>query len=97
MVNGKHRRHRIYSLEDDDGACIVDEDELKTHITSYYKNLFGKPYITSIELDESFIQDISQVSDTENEILAANFTIEEVKKVVFLWSTTKLLVRMAFH
>jgi hypothetical protein len=56
-------------LEDDDGSCIADEEELKTHITSYYKNLFGKPYKTSIELDESFIQDISHVLDIENEIL----------------------------
>jgi hypothetical protein len=63
--------------------CISDEEELKTHITSYYKNLFGKPDITSIELDESIIQDIFQVSDTENEILTANFTIDKVKKVVF--------------
>jgi hypothetical protein len=70
-------------LENDDGACIADEEELKTHITSYYKNLSGKPYKTSIEFDESFIQDISQVSDTENEILTANFTIDEVKKGCF--------------
>jgi hypothetical protein len=83
VANGKHLRQQIFSLEDEDGACIADEEELKTHITSYYKNLFGKPDITSIDLDESFIQDISQVSDTENEILTANFTIDEVKKVVF--------------
>ncbi|KAL5661821.1 hypothetical protein ACJX0J_028946, partial [Zea mays] len=67
--------------EDEDGACIADKEELKSHITSYYKNLFGKPDITSVDQDESFIQDISQVSDTENEILTANFTIDEVKKL----------------
>jgi hypothetical protein len=32
---------------------------------------------------ESIIQDIPQVSDVENEILTAKFTIDEVKKVVF--------------
>jgi uncharacterized protein (DUF608 family) len=83
VANGKHRRQWIFSLEDEDGACIADKEELKSHITSYYKNLFGKPDITSVDQDESFIQDISQVSDTENEILTANFTIDEVKKVVF--------------
>ena len=29
VANGKHRRQRIYSLENDDGTCIVDEEELK--------------------------------------------------------------------
>lgn len=83
VANGKHRRQRIYSLEDDAGACISDEEELKRHITSYYKNLFGKPYTTLIELEESNTHDIPQVSNAENEILTANFTIEEVKKAIF--------------
>jgi hypothetical protein len=83
VANDKHRRQRIYSLEDDDGTCIADEEELKNHITNYYKNLFGKPDATSIELDESIIHDIPQVSDSENEILTPNFTMDEVKKEVF--------------
>jgi hypothetical protein len=83
VANGKHRRQCIYSLEDDAGACISDEEELKKHITSYYKNLFGKPDTTLIELEESNTHDIPQVSDAENEILTASFTIEEVKKAVF--------------
>jgi hypothetical protein len=82
VANGKHQRQRIYSLENDDGTCIVDEEKLKNHITNYYKNLFGKPDATSIELDESIIHDIPQVSDSENEILIANFTMDEVKKAV---------------
>jgi hypothetical protein len=77
------RRQRIYSLENDDGTCIVDEEELKNHIANYYKNLFGKPNASSIELGESIIHDIPQVSDSENEILTANFTMDEVKKAVF--------------
>jgi hypothetical protein len=83
VANGKHRRQQIYSLEDDAGSCISDEEELKQHITSYYKNLFSKPDTTLIELEESNTHDIPQVSDSENEILTANFTIEEVKKAVF--------------
>ena len=61
MANGKHRRQRIYSLKDDAGSCISNEEELKHHITSYYKNLFGKPDTTLIELDESNTHDIPQV------------------------------------
>ena len=49
VANGKHRKQRIYSLEDDNGSSIVDEEELKKHITSYYKGLFGKPNQTSVE------------------------------------------------
>ena len=49
VANGKHRRQRIYSLEDENGGCITDEEELKNHITRYYKNLFGKPDIYIID------------------------------------------------
>ncbi|KAL5661131.1 hypothetical protein ACJX0J_028256, partial [Zea mays] len=35
---------------------------LKRHITSYYKGLFGKPEFTSIELEESITNDITQNS-----------------------------------
>jgi hypothetical protein len=77
------RRQRIYSSEYDDSSCISYEEELKKHITSYYKNLFGKPDTTLIELEESNTHDILQVLNAENEILTANFTIEEVKKAVF--------------
>jgi hypothetical protein len=83
VANGKHRRQRIYSLEGDVGSCISDEEELKHHIMSYYVNLFGKPDTTLIELDESNTHDIPQVSNSENEILTTNFTIEEVKKAIF--------------
>jgi hypothetical protein len=83
VANGKHRKQKIYSLEDDSGTSIVDEEELKRHITSYYKGLFGKPEFTSIELEESITNDITQVSDEENEILTTPFSMEEVRKAVF--------------
>jgi hypothetical protein len=40
VANGKHRKHHIYQLENDQGVIIGDE-QLKSHITQYYKNLFG--------------------------------------------------------
>jgi hypothetical protein len=39
-ANGKHRKQHIYRLEDDQGV-VVSVDHLKSHITTYYKNLFG--------------------------------------------------------
>jgi hypothetical protein len=83
VANGKHRKQKIYSLEDDSCTSIVDEEELKRHITSYYKGLFGKPEFTSIELEESVTNDITQDSNEENEILTAPFSMEEVRKAVF--------------
>jgi hypothetical protein len=97
VANIKHRRQQIYSLEDDVGSYISDEEELKHHITSYYKNLFGKLDTTLIELDESNTHDIPQVSNSENEILTANFTIEEVKKTVINMNIIKLLDHMVFQ
>jgi hypothetical protein len=35
---GKHQKQRIYSLEDDNGVRI--EEELKIHISKYYKRSF---------------------------------------------------------
>jgi hypothetical protein len=40
IVNGKHRKKRIYQLEQDEGT-ILGEENLKVYITEYYKRLFG--------------------------------------------------------
>jgi hypothetical protein len=40
VANGKHRKQHIYRLEDDQGV-VVSVDRLKSHITNYYKTLFG--------------------------------------------------------
>src|SRR6266542_6235945 len=42
VANGKHRKKRIYKLEHE-GQIITGDAALKQHITSYYKDLFGKP------------------------------------------------------
>jgi hypothetical protein len=50
----------IFRLEDDNGV-VVSFDRLKSHITNYYKNLFGVPEQTEITLFEDQIHDIPQV------------------------------------
>lgn len=72
----------IYKLVDDNGTD-VEETELKKHITKYYKSLFGKLDQNTVELEELFTHDIPQVTNSENEILTASFTVEEVHKAVF--------------
>jgi hypothetical protein len=52
VANGKHRKSRIFQLQD--GEHIIEGDEtLKKHITSYYKKLFGPPVENLVSMDES--------------------------------------------
>ncbi|KAL5674569.1 hypothetical protein ACJX0J_018875 [Zea mays] len=61
LANGRHRKNRIFKLQD--GNNVIEGDEnLMRHITSYYKDLFGPPETSHITLDDSIRGDISQVS-----------------------------------
>ena len=82
VANGKHRKQHIFRLEQEDGV-IVGNLELKKYITHYYKNLFGQPDENDISLVESWIDDIPQVTEIENEILISAITETEVKEAVF--------------
>jgi hypothetical protein len=42
IASGKHRKKRIFQLEQDEGT-IVGQENLKSYISEYYKNLFGPP------------------------------------------------------
>ena len=42
IANGKHRKKRIFQLEQDEGT-IVGRKNLKLFITEFYKQLFGPP------------------------------------------------------
>ena len=81
IANGKHRKTRIYKLQD--GNHIVSgDDELKKYITTYYKGLFG-PSDNNFNLDETRTYDIPQLTDVENEILTSEFTEAEVREAIF--------------
>jgi hypothetical protein len=90
VANSKHQKQRIYSLEDNDGTRI-EEVDLKSHITNFYKSLFGKPNQNSISLEESITHDIPQVSDIENAILTAPFIVDEVCEAIFHMEHNKAL------
>jgi hypothetical protein len=64
-------------LEQDEGI-IVGEDNLKTYISEYYKNLFGAPSQNNFSMIESEINDIPQLYEEEINILNANFSEKEV-------------------
>ena len=82
VANGKHRKQHIYKLENDEGV-VVGDDQLKSHITQFYKNLFGTPDTSEITLMEDQISDIPQVSPKENDVLISEFTESEVRDTVF--------------
>ena len=82
LANGRHRKKRIHSLSQDEGV-IEGHEHLKSYITKYYKNMFGEPKEGNFSMDESQIDDITQVSDEENAHLTAPFSEEEVKQAIF--------------
>ena len=73
ITNGKNKKKRIFQLEQDEGT-ILGQENLKLHITEYYKQLFGPPEDNCLSLDESRIEDVPQLTAVENDILAAPFT-----------------------
>ena len=90
MADGKHRKQHIYKLENDQGTVVGDVC-LKSHITKYYKNLFGPPEYSGITLLEDHTLDIPQVSPEENDILISLFTESEVRNAVFQMEHNKAL------
>ena len=81
IANGKHRKKRIFQLEQDEGT-ILGQENLKLYITEYYKQLFGPPEDNCVSLDESRIEDVPQLTAVENDILAAPFSEKEVFEAI---------------
>ena len=82
IANGKHRKKRIYSLENSN-TKVEGHANLKSFITEFYKGLFGEPEENSFTLDESINHDIPQVSSQENNLLTADFSESEIKEAIF--------------
>ena len=81
IANGKHRKKRIFQLEQDEGT-ILGQDNLKLYITEYYKQLFGPPEDNCVSLDESRIEDVPQLTADEKDILIAPFSEKEVFEAI---------------
>jgi hypothetical protein len=82
LANGRHMKTRIFQLQDGENI-ISGEDELKKHITSYYKGLFVRPEESKIALDPGRTEDIPQVTPKEKQILVEEFMEDEVRKAMF--------------
>jgi hypothetical protein len=82
IANGKHRKKKIFKLEQDEGTIVGDEN-LKVYITEYYKKLFGDPDPSSVSLSEDRMNDIPQLAPAKNDLLIANFSLEEIHEAIF--------------
>lgn len=78
IANGRNRKCNIESLEDGD-EIISDPVQLQNHIESYYKNLFGKEERNKIELDTNIWAERGNLSQEEQQMLIAPFTMEEIE------------------
>ena len=81
IANGKHRKKRIFQLEQDEGT-IIGQENLKLYITKYYNKLFGPPEDNCVSLDESRVEDVPQLTAVENDILTAPFSEKEVFEAI---------------
>lgn len=81
IANGKHRKTKIFQLEQEEGV-IKGDVQLKKYITNYYKDLFGSPKENNFSMNESEKEGIPQFSYEENELLTKSFSEEEVKHAI---------------
>jgi hypothetical protein len=88
IANGKHRRKTFFQLEQEEGT-IVGQDNLKTYISEYYKNLSGDPAPNHFGMIEYENNDIPQLSSQENRILTDNFTEKEVHAAIMQMEKNK--------
>ena len=88
IANGKHRKKKIFQLEQEEGT-IVGQENLKCYISEYYKNLFGPPNYNSFSLRESEKADIPQLSVEENNILIADFSEKEIYEAIMQMEKNK--------
>lgn len=77
IANGRHRKKKIFQLEQDEGT-IVGHDNLKLYISDYYKQLFGAREDSFVSMDEGRVDDIPHLGEAENEVLSAPFSEKEV-------------------
>jgi hypothetical protein len=78
----------IFQLEQDEGK-IIGQENLKNYISEYYKNLLCPPPDNYCVLNESVTHDIKQLSETENNILIADFTEKEVHEAIIQMEKNK--------
>jgi hypothetical protein len=78
-ANGRHRRNTIVSFEHN-GEKIAGQKNLEDHITKFYKELFGQPQVSEIQLN---LEDIPTIDPEVAQNMTASFSMEEIENAVF--------------
>lgn len=81
FANGR-RKNTITRLDSDSGE-IRGQANLTAHIVDYYKQLFGRNQTCSIKLAANFWDKNLQVAEVDREDLIKDFSLEEIKEVIF--------------
>jgi hypothetical protein len=79
LAKGRKRRVKIPFLCHD-GVSVNDSEGINKIASSYYKDLFGPSVLSSINISNL---NMNQLSDTNRSFLTAPFSINEIKKVIF--------------
>ena len=81
QANGRRRRNTIVSLDTDFGE-VRNLEDIMTHVTNFYKVLFGSKPERNLRLANSFWQGRQNLSASMLDSLIEPFTELEVKRVV---------------
>ncbi|GKV46811.1 hypothetical protein SLEP1_g53774 [Rubroshorea leprosula] len=84
-VNGRRRRNEIYSILIN-GKQLTGVTEIKEGVAEYFQNLFTEEVWHQPKLDGIGFKQISQ---TDNELLIAPFSKEEIRKVIWECDSSK--------
>jgi hypothetical protein len=75
-----------YSFSCSDEGPIVDHEQLKSYITSYYENVFGEPNERNFSMDKSLIHDILKVSKEKNALpVTMEMSLGNLTKRISQW------------
>lgn len=78
----------MHSLED--GEVIIEgTKDLLTHVTHYYKNLFGPAPGNLFQISNSLWGVNDTVTAEDNQVLTKPFTVEEIKRALFSMDTNR--------
>ena len=82
VANQRRRKKTILAIDGPDGITTENKEMLRI-AANFYKNLFGAEMKLDVHLDNNFWEEADKVSVSENEMLEAPFTEEEIKEAVF--------------
>jgi hypothetical protein len=77
--------------------CARVGNQRSRGVVTAWVGLFSKPMENNFRLDESFKEDIPQVTERENDILRQPFSEEEIKSAIFQMEHNKALDMTVFQ